>query len=187
MFLDKLEECCTLVAAAGTEASAELADCADSSLAPADSSTLAGSAISHLMSIGAGPSSASAGDGLARPKGSGVRSGEPVPTIETQGTPSAAGAAPGAVVMFRSWVIVFGVQKSLIRNVKLQANGCMPCLVSACTLTRQTRQPVLRHCYCPRVLYRLSELETKTTRGLVRFRSRWSNRPGAAIIGSHRE
>ena len=105
MFLDKLEECCTLVAAAGTEASDELADCADSSLAPADSSTLAGSA-SHLMSIGAGPSSASAGDGLARPKGSGVRSGEPVPTIETQGTPSAAGAAPGAVVMFRSWVIV---------------------------------------------------------------------------------
>jgi hypothetical protein len=95
MFLDKLEECCTLVAAAGTEASDELADCADSSLAPADSSTLAGSA-SHLMSIGAGPSSASAGDGPARPKGS----GEPVPTIETQGTPIVEGAASAMVNFF---------------------------------------------------------------------------------------
>ena len=94
MFLVGLEECCTLVAAAGTIASAELADCADSSLAPADSSAL-GSA-SHRTSIGAGPSSASAGEhGPARPKGS----GEPVPTIEMQGTPSVAGAA-AAVAMF---------------------------------------------------------------------------------------
>ena len=62
--------------------------------APADSSALG--IASHRTSIGAGPSSASAGEhGPARPKGS----GEPVPTIETQGTPSVAGAAV-AVAMF---------------------------------------------------------------------------------------
>ena len=98
MFLDKLEECCTLVAAAGTKASAELADCADSSLAPADSSALVRAS---LLSIGVGPSSARGGAGPARPMGS----GEPVPTIEAQGIPSAAGTAgatdvASAVAMF---------------------------------------------------------------------------------------